>query len=511
MASGNSIKLSPLNAAWLTISFFVLVNIFFSLLSLLNKPFNPDELQHLHIAWLVSQGDIIYRDFWEHHGALYGLLNGALMYALDPAPSANVLIGFRVLSLIATMGVMVFIWLMGRELSLSRIGSFLAVAAYASLYVVQNKGIEMRPDALQNLFWVSGLYLVIRNQGQRSFGFCIGAGALFGLAIVANTKAGIGPFFVVVFYLLGHWLCGLDWSRIWHDISGMIVGGCLVLAPFLAYFWSHDAVADFLYFSTVWNVLLDYYWITVFGGAHANEEVSLAMQELQFFLRAQLPFFLLCLVGATFWLRQLRCKKDQATHQRDWLFLIATAGTSLGWLLGQHSQFFLMFLPMWSILAAFALLEIARIVPVQNQYISITIGSLIAIVAAMGMLWYSFNVVPFRQDPLLTKQKQFTKFIVETTERNEPIALTWSNCGGYMFNRHVGFYWVAMPVHSDIIEMISGEHPFRQPFIDAMEDQQVRYLIGAENWMTEGLSDIALSYIRANFDYSPCLWTRREN
>ena len=43
-----------------------------------------------------------------------------------------------------------------------------------------------------------------------------------------------------------------------------------------------------------------------------------------------------------------------------------------------------------------------------------------------------------------------------------------------------------------------------------MEDQQVRYLIGVQNWMTEGMSDIAMDYLRANFDYSPCLWTRKE-
>ena len=98
----------------------MLANIALSLLKLLHKPFNPDELQHLHIAWLVSQGEIIYRDFWEHHGAAYGLLNGALMYIVNPAPSANVLIWFRLLSLFATLGVMIITWLIARQLSLSR-------------------------------------------------------------------------------------------------------------------------------------------------------------------------------------------------------------------------------------------------------------------------------------------------------------------------------------------------------------------------------------------------------
>jgi hypothetical protein len=510
MASGkSSIKLSPINIAWLALGLFVLINVALSLLNLLHKPFNPDELQHLHIAWLISQGEIIYRDFWEHHGALYGLLNGALMYLVNPAPSASVLIWFRVLSLVATLGVMVMVWLMARELSLSRLGSLLAVAAYASLYIVQSKGVEMRPDALQNLFWVIGLYLLIRNQSGGSFGRAVGVGALFALAILSNAKAGIGPLFVVIFYILGRWLCGLTWSHIRRDVGGILTGGCLAVLPFLIYFWIHDAVGDFFYFTTVWNVFLNYYWITMYGGGLPQEEVSLGMRELQFFLRDQLPFLLLTAAGAIFWVRRLLHSK-QAARQRDWLFFIATTGTSLGWLLGQHAQFFLIFLPFWSILAAYALLAVARVTPGNNLAIGIVTSSLIAIVAGLGMLWYSVGRAPLREVPLLTQQKEFTRKIVTMTEREEPIASTWSNCGGYMFNRNVSFYWVAMPVHSEIIEAISGEHPFEQSFIDTMEDQQVRYLIGIENWMTEGLSDNAKNYLRANFDYSPCLWTRRE-
>ena len=32
-----------------------------------NRSIDPDESQHLHVAWLVAQGQVPYRDFWEHH------------------------------------------------------------------------------------------------------------------------------------------------------------------------------------------------------------------------------------------------------------------------------------------------------------------------------------------------------------------------------------------------------------------------------------------------------------
>jgi hypothetical protein len=33
---------------------------------LLNRRIDPDESQHLHVAWLITQGQVPYRDFWEH-------------------------------------------------------------------------------------------------------------------------------------------------------------------------------------------------------------------------------------------------------------------------------------------------------------------------------------------------------------------------------------------------------------------------------------------------------------
>ena len=34
---------------------------------LLNRRIDPDESQHLHVAWLITEGQVPYRDFWEHH------------------------------------------------------------------------------------------------------------------------------------------------------------------------------------------------------------------------------------------------------------------------------------------------------------------------------------------------------------------------------------------------------------------------------------------------------------
>jgi len=44
-----------------------------------------------------------------------------------------------------------------------------------------------------------------------------------------------------------------------------------------------------------------------------------------------------------------------------------------------------------------------------------------------------------------------------------------------------------------------------------MEARQVRYVVGMSDWLTEGLSNEAMDYLQANFEYTDCLWTRVSN
>ncbi len=208
----NTINPQLIRIAWLAIGAFLLVNIGLAFLRLLNKPFNPDELQHLHIAWLIARGKILYRDFWEHHGPLYSLLNAALIYLFDTEPTIRILLWSRLLSMVLMCAVGAITWFIARSMGLSRMTAWLAVAAYASLDMIQNKGVEMRPDVLQTLFWISGVLLLLRNQSHGNMKQAAYAGALFALTILSNAKAGIGPFFAVLFYMAAHWLCKMKWD-----------------------------------------------------------------------------------------------------------------------------------------------------------------------------------------------------------------------------------------------------------------------------------------------------------
>jgi hypothetical protein len=513
MAIDRNIRWSdPVTIALLATASFLVVNVVFTLFQLFNKPINPDELQHLHIAWLVAQGEIVYRDFWDHHGPLYSLLNGALLYLLNPEPSLEILFWLRALSLATTFGVMVLIWQIARRLNLSNIGALLAVAAYASLYIVQAKGVEMRGDPMQSMLWVAGVYLLVRNQSDANIRNAILAGALFTLSVLTNTKAGIGPFFVFIFYLAGRWICGCSWEDAWRDMRGIMTGAAITATPFIVYFWLNGALYQLFYYSFLWNIEVILYWSNGYQfEAAPSRELTIGAQNLQYFVTNQLPFFALSVVGALFWLGRLKHQSDQAARQRNWIFLVVALGTALGWRLDLYQQFFLMFLPFWAIFVSHALTTIGALIARRNAIAGPALGTLIAVVAAGGMLWNSISTTNFTEHPKLTRQVEFTDRFVAMTPREEPVGVIWSQCGGYMFNRNVGYYWAALSDVSEIIEVLTGEHPHGQGFIEEMEAQQVRYVVGMSDWLTEGLTDEAMEYLRANFDYTDCLWTRKSN
>jgi hypothetical protein len=502
----------PTTIVWLMLGAFFLANMVIMLLKPLNKAINPDELQHLHIAWQIAHGHIIYRDFWEHHGPVYGLLNGLLIYVTDAEPSLRILLWSRILSAGTTISTMIITWLIARRLSLSPTGAFIAVVALSATIVTQGKGIEMRPDPLQSLFWITGLYCLIRHQAERNVYLPITAGALFTLSILSNAKAGLGPFFVVVFYITGHWLCGLRWTYIWRDMLGMAIGLSFAALPFVIYFWANNALLDFLYYNFLWNLEVVLYWsATDLHFAAKGREVSIGVVNLMLFLKNQTAFLLFSGVGALFWLGSMHKVTEPATKRIYWLFLIATAGTSLGWLLNLYTQYFLMFLPLWAILISVAITSIVKLASTRNSLAGAVIAVVIAVGSIGSMLQYSLEKANFSISPILQTQKRFTNRFVSMTTRDEPVAVIWSLCGGYMFNDHVGYYWAALSDISAIIKAMTGEHPHGQNFINEMQTREVKYVIGNEIWLTDGVSDEAMDYIKKNFDYSYCLWTRKEN
>lgn len=161
------------------------------------KRYALDEFQYSHAAWLVSQGKVPHRDFFEFHFALPYEALSLLWWTSDPQ-------GIRWLRLGMVAVVALALWAMAR---LNRDHGVLApvLAVTAPAFVL--RGIEIRPDP-----FAFALYLLaVVAFGARRAAV---SGALLGLAVLSTQKVLLygAPFLIVLLLerkLARRWLAGL--------------------------------------------------------------------------------------------------------------------------------------------------------------------------------------------------------------------------------------------------------------------------------------------------------------
>ena len=122
-----------------------------------------DELLHLHDAWLVGQGLLPYRDFFEHHACWYHFLMGPAAAFFKPEADREAAVLFvnfaRGLSLLVVLvGLGLLVW-MGRLWKEWRLG-LLALVLLSGVPFFLETAIETRPDVPAFALWMDALVLL---------------------------------------------------------------------------------------------------------------------------------------------------------------------------------------------------------------------------------------------------------------------------------------------------------------------------------------------------------------
>jgi len=458
--------------------------------------FDADELQHAHLAWLVAGGKQLYVDIWDNHGPLYTLANAVVLRLADPAPSLDLLFACRALSACAAIGIGACTWLIARRAGLSRLAALTAVSILASLVFAQDKAMECRPDGWQNLFWLAGLALLATGTTLRR---AAGAGALWASAILINAKAALGPLAVLLFWLLGRRWHGRTVIETRRAIVAAAAGGLAVYLPVLAWFQATGAAWALHEYALLWN-------LQALGNSGPS---TLSDDNVRFLVVRQWPFVLALLLGSVWWIVDLARRHESL--QREAAAMIATAALITGLSLGMdfYYQFFLICLPLWSIVAAHGVQRSAVALAERFGPVASWTAGVAAAAGAAVLLATAARITPESPRHELVFQESFTRFMLATTPREEPLGVIWDICGGFMFNEPLQFYWGAEAAIGKAAERHAGSDPFGQPFIDALERGQVRFVIGRDTGLLNQLPAITQSYLRERYRYSNCLWTRR--
>lgn len=157
------------------------------------RSWNYDELSHAHMAWLLSVGEVPYRDFTINHFPFFWIPVAALLRTLPESPAT--LMDLRHLALLLNLTFIASLWMLSaRELPRGR--RLWAAACFAPVLLhpaTVHFLIEFRPDALANaMLFVSLAWLAPAGRRWPVAAFL--CGLLAGAAVLVNTKYVLFPF-----------------------------------------------------------------------------------------------------------------------------------------------------------------------------------------------------------------------------------------------------------------------------------------------------------------------------
>jgi len=146
---------------------------------------NHDEVEHAHVAWLMSQGEVPFVDFMEHHPVLYNYLLIPFVTAFDGL--SEIYMSIRLMSLALWAASLAIIWAMAKRFG-GAVGALIAVLFLAlGVQWFRSFG-EARPDNLMLPLQLGSILLLIGCGGRRPRSAYVLSGLLFGLSTAVIPK-----------------------------------------------------------------------------------------------------------------------------------------------------------------------------------------------------------------------------------------------------------------------------------------------------------------------------------
>jgi hypothetical protein len=366
------------------------------------RRFDPDELEHAHVAWCILQGQVPYRDFFEHHTPLFHYLLAVFFSPFVPSVSADngfrALFAARYLAWGLSGGILLATFVLASRLR-DRTTAWVALPLTAGSFVMALRALEIRPDPLCALLWLCSLialYAALAGgepdtaRSRVSFGV---AGAFVGLAVLTSQKvllAGPALAGLALWYLWGSRFGGTARARL-TTILWQVGGVLSTWAIAVFFFWTRGAAGDFLR-------------LTLFEDLHWKAETS-AEKTLAFLTQYDPWLFALAAAGAVLLLGELSRSRERRVP--DALLLACSSVVFAGLFLipVPYPQYCLLFVPLFGILAATFVVHVVRSLasPVRGRAVGLPSGwTATAVLVFAGSAWLCLGVArPEVATPLL--------------------------------------------------------------------------------------------------------------
>ena len=147
-----------------------------------------DEFEHLHASWLVSQGKLPYRDFFEHHHPLLWYLSSPIVLVFYD--NAIVFYVMRLISLGCSCLTIFYIYKIS-QFFLNIKGGWLAISLSFCNIISLYNFYQFRPDNFMNLFFIMGIYFWFCYLDKKQLKTLILSFIYFGISFLFLQKIGL--------------------------------------------------------------------------------------------------------------------------------------------------------------------------------------------------------------------------------------------------------------------------------------------------------------------------------
>ena len=317
------------------------------------KRIREDEMLHLHDIWEVAQGAVPYRDFFEHHAPWYHFLMAPVCRLFEPETSGEAAVAFvrfaKNVSLAMVFCGLVLLVCVCRIWRNIWLGCLTVLLLSGTPFFLET-AIETRPDTFAFTLWMLALCLFHRglNHESKHWYLCpfLWAGLLLGCSVMFTQK--------MLFALPGSGLVLCAWAlagNIRSRLIGLVLFGCGLLLPMLLT-WLHFRMQG------AGTAFIDGVFLI---NARWNPDPEKNAWIFELFLKDSRNLLVLGYAGALIGIVGMI-----ATRKPDW-FLILIIATVAGWFVGLFRiipvldrQFYMISLPLISLLGAHAVMEIPR-------------------------------------------------------------------------------------------------------------------------------------------------------
>ena len=494
--------------------------------------FDHDEFEHMHVAWLISKGQLPYIDFFEHHTPAMHLLLSPIFDFFeadtDPTDAQAVLIHARRIMWILSGLVLALTFWLGRTWDQWRIGLVGTVFLCCTL-MFQEKTLEIRPDLLSLPCWLGCLILLLKaiqpnswseNKKKWMMALC---GFLLGTSIMATQKMLFAmPGFTLAMFF--YWFSPQSPGTFQQRFILILCQFFGFLAPIfimLGYFQLHNPAGAYTFIH--YNLLLNLGW-----------EAGFSPEEFINLLLFQNPYIVGFGLAGLLWSIYNLMSPD-SIKRGDYIMVINLIGLIVGLFIipVPWKQYYLIFLPLLGLFAARFILDmfnhLLRINPIDTfkkkgflakcglfillsgvilawtlpETGKIGIGAIMNKIIILGVVSSSLLFVYFRRIdlaivmviigvhiPLVKKLKYpyersnleqlaAIRYVIQNSPPDATVMDGWLGIG--VFRPHAYFYWM---LHEEIREVLSESQ--KQRLLEDLRSGEIRpYFINLDYDLTD--------------------------